>query len=330
MNQEIIFSGRESIKHFFKRSIITSNLSHTYILSGAQGIGKNLMVDYFAKMLLCESDAQKTPCGLCAQCRLFDAKNHPDFHCIEKKQGEASIKIDQIRALETVLQKHAYQSARIVCVIRDAGAMTEQAQNALLKTLEEPPSNVIILLTVKNISAILSTILSRCQVITVPTMPQANIQQMLTEQGVEKQKAILAARLSQGMPNKAIEVVSSQGYNQTRDALFEIVSKLHTKSMSGAMDDVEYFLNNKQSIDCILAIMESWYRDIMIWHQCRCEEMLFNCDWVAAISSVSKKITANKAMKIIEAITKSRKRIKQSTNFQLVIEELLLTIVEGE
>jgi DNA polymerase-3 subunit delta' len=330
MNQENIFDGREAIKHFFEKSLEKRSLSHAYLLYGAQGIGKNAMADFFAKMLLCDQKEQYTPCNHCRNCILFDAKNHPDFHCITMKEGESSIKIDQIRAIETVVQKHAYRASRIVCIIRSAEEMTDQAQNALLKTLEQPPSNVIIILTVTNISAVLSTILSRCQIINVPTMPQKNIEKLLSKLGVQAQQAAVAARIAQGLPNKAIEVAQSEAYNQTRDGIFEVVATLHTKNMSNAIDAVEFFINNKQSIEWLFDIMESWYRDIMVWQETGNDALLFNCDWINAIKQAATVVSKKSAAHIIEAIIQSRKRIKQSTNFQLVMEELLLTVVEGE
>ena len=135
--------GNEQNKTLLKNSIKSSNLVHSYMFTGIDGIGKKLFAMAFAKMILCESENK--PCDHCASCIRFDGDNHPDFMIIDSLDGK-SIKIDQIRLLQEKIAEKPILSDKKVYIINNSDLMTVEAQNCLLKTLEEPPEYAILIL----------------------------------------------------------------------------------------------------------------------------------------------------------------------------------------
>ena len=151
--------GNSKIKEYLTNVALNNQNLHSYIFAGPEGIGKKLFAMNFAKMLLCLSDNK--PCNNCKSCISFDGGNHTDFMLINAEDGK-SIKIEQIRVMQEKIVEKPILSARKVYIINDAELMTKEAQNCLLKTLEEPPEYVIIILIVSNESKLLNTVKSRC------------------------------------------------------------------------------------------------------------------------------------------------------------------------
>ena len=155
--------GNEKIKNILIKSISNNTVLHSYMFIGSNGIGKKMIAKQFAKMVLCENsgaDSGFEECDNCKSCIEFNSGNNPDFICIEP-DGK-NIKIEQIREMQTKVVEKPVNSKKKIYIIDDADLMTKEAQNCLLKTLEEPPEYIVIILIVSNESKILTTIKSRC------------------------------------------------------------------------------------------------------------------------------------------------------------------------
>lgn len=152
--------GNDKVKNMLKNSINENNILHSYMFVGTEGIGKAMFAKTFANMLFCVSDEEK-PCGNCKPCIEFLGNNNPDFMQIDAEDGK-SIKIEQIRQLQEKVIEKPINSGKKVYIINNSELMTIEAQNCLLKTLEEPPEYVVIILIVSNENKLLTTIKSRC------------------------------------------------------------------------------------------------------------------------------------------------------------------------
>jgi DNA polymerase-3 subunit delta' len=179
--EEII--GNEKNKELLQKGIESSNLLHSYLFVGEDGIGKKLFAREFAKMILCMQEQNK-PCNNCKSCNQFIGESHPDFMQIEPEDGK-SIKIEQIRFLQEKIAEKPVTSNKKVYIIVDSQTMTREAANALLKTLEEPPEYAVLILLTSNESKLLTTIRSRCTKIHFKILSQPQILSYLKENNLD-------------------------------------------------------------------------------------------------------------------------------------------------
>ena len=208
--------GNEKIKQSLQKSIESNKTSHSYLFIGTQGIGKKLIAIEFAKMILC-TDENKY-CNKCKSCIEFDTNNNPDFKMIEPDGN--SIKIEQIREFQNKVAEKPIISNKKVYIINDSDKMTREAQNCLLKTLEEPPEYVTIILIGANESAFLSTIKSRCMILHFDKIPNEEIEKYLEENYKTKINSNIIIKAFQGSIGRAIELKEKQDEYRTNHIQF--------------------------------------------------------------------------------------------------------------
>ena len=184
---------------------------HAALVLGEEGTGKRTLLNACAQSLFCE--AKDKPCGACAPCRRFAARSHPDVHRIERKK---SVGVDEVRDLTAALQIAPYEGGYKTAIIEDAGAMTPQAQNCLLKTLEEPPEKTVFLLAAASESKLLSTILSRCMIVRLSPFSEQKVCDILRAQGAPAERAAQLAALSGGSVGKALSMLHDESFWQLR------------------------------------------------------------------------------------------------------------------
>lgn len=182
--------GHEPIKEHFFNAVLTGNISHAYILSGEAGMGKKSLANAFALALLCEK-GQADPCRQCHACKQVMSGNHPDLIYVTHEKP-ASIGVDDVRRqINDTIQVKPYSSAHKIYIVDEAEKMTVQAQNALLKTIEEPPAYAVILLLTTNAEAFLPTILSRCVQLKLKPLKDGEVKDYLVSRmGVELSQAV--------------------------------------------------------------------------------------------------------------------------------------------
>lgn len=195
-------------------------LPHALLLSGPAGIGKRRLAESFAQTLLCEKPVG-VPCGQCQGCQLSSAGTHPDFHTLTPESGSKVIKIDQVRQLVSFATRTAQYQGYRVAIIAPAEALNRNAQNALLKTLEEPGEKTVLLLVSDQPSLLLPTIRSRCQQRTLPLPPSDEAQQWLADQVGDAAPALLNA--AQGAPLRALALEQSEWFADRKALLAALV-----------------------------------------------------------------------------------------------------------
>lgn len=310
------------------RSILTSGrIAHAYLLVGPAGAGKRTIADIFARALLCESEGAK-PCDRCHSCRQYLTGNHPDIKRITLDQS--SIKIDQIRELQQDIQVKPYQADRKVYIIENAQAMTVQAQNALLKTLEEPPSFAVLLLLADGTQGLLPTILSRCQILKLHRRTIEEIGRIIQiNTGLSEDESQIFARLADGLPGRGLELARSQEFSRLREDVFAFVQKLGRQDGLDILEDTLFFLERRDRIDAILDCLTLWLRDLLVLKETGDASLIVNLDKISLFNQQIEFFTTVKIKNMIEEIERCRRMLKGNANFQLTIENMLLHFQGG-
>ena len=301
--------GQRFAKKYLSNSIKSNMISHAYMFEGPSGVGKNTMARELAATLL---DMEN----------LF---NSPDY--IEITPDGNSIKIAQIRKLQSDILVKPYKSYKIY-VIDEAQKMTVEAQNALLKTLEEPPKYAIIILITNNKESLLDTIKSRCEIIKFTPIPLVEVADYLTQIGVDKNRASLLANFSRGSMQKAIELSESEDFHIMRDEVQKYVEIFLTGSMLDIMDIQSSIEKYKDNITNVLDLLVNYFRDIMMVKGNVDSSMIINLDRLVFIKNMSTKITYSQLSKIIDIIEETKNKLRSNCNFNISIQVMTLNIYE--
>lgn len=195
------------------RSVKAGRIAHAFLLSGPHGTGKRTCANYLTQTILCASP--QAPCGQCPACKKVLAGLHPDVHVVGEE--EKSISVDSIRALRDQLALRPFEADRHIALIPRADRMTAQAQNALLKTLEEPAGGNVFFLLTDQPGAMLPTIVSRCRRLRFSPVSVEACAEILAEKGVEPGRARLAAACAQGAVGRALEIAGDEDYLPLRE-----------------------------------------------------------------------------------------------------------------
>ena len=301
--------GQRFAKKYLSNSIKSNMISHAYMFEGPNGIGKNTMARELAAILL----------------EMENLFNSPDY--IEIKPDGNSIKIAQIRKLQSDILVKPYKSYKIY-VIDEAQKMTVEAQNALLKTLEEPPKYAIIILITNNKESLLDTIKSRCEIIKFTPIPLVEVADYLTQTGVDKNRASLLANFSRGSMQKAIELSESEDFHIMRDEVQKYVETFLTGSMLDIMDIQSSIEKYKDNITNVLDLLVNYFRDIMMVKENVDSSMIINLDRLVFIKNMSTKITYSQLSKIIDIIEETKNKLRSNCNFNISIQVMTLNIYE--
>lgn len=317
--------GNGALLEHLRTAAAGGRVSHAYLFTGGAGAGKRLLANTFAKALQCEGQGGR-PCCACASCAVFDSGNHPDV--IYVRTEKKSIGVDEIReqVLETVDLK-PYRFACKIYIMENADTMTVQAQNALLKTLEEPPSYARFLLLAERAEAFLPTILSRVAAIRLRPLPEQEIAAYLREKAhVPEEECGSFAAYAQGRIGRALELLEDEDFRQMRQ---DMLQRLEALPGMGEADvfamakDLEGYKNDLRFLD----IMELWYRDLLAAKCLRDEGFLIEKDRKDAIFRAAKE-PPERLARNARAIHRARKQLAQNANFRLVMEAMLMEIKE--
>ena len=312
--------GHEEAKNELRNHIYRKELSHAYIFYGNEGIGKFSLAKEFSKSLLC--DEFEEYCGNCQSCHLFDGKTHPDFRIID---SEKSIKVKDILEMIDFLIKRPIVSKKKVVIINDSEKLTNEAQNKLLKTFEEPPSYAVIILIVNNPNKIIDTIKSRGYEIEFNVLDDDKVVEFLKEYSDDKElNYSQIAKFSQGSITKAISTLESDHFNQ--------LSALPNEIFSSIINNDEYKLlkiaSQVSEIQEVLEFMLTWIRDISILKKSRNFGNIFNANYINELQRQSNYFDIEILIKFSNIIENTKKVISNHVNPAVVLNYCLLKIQE--
>ena len=319
--------GQESIKKHLQTAIKTGNLSHAYIINGEYGSGRQTIASALAKTIQCQSKTDDTDaCGVCTSCKQAESHNHPDIKYIT--HDKTSISVNDIREqLNNDISIKPYSSEYKIYIIPDANKMTEQAQNALLKTIEEPPVYAIIILLTENCDSLLPTIRSRCVTLTMNPIEKDKICTYLENKfQLEPEQAQIAANYCQGNIGKAIRFASSSDFIEMENQVLKLLKNLDSMDIASIIDTIKEFSTHKNDINDYLDLMLLWYRDVLMFKVTKDANLLLYSDEYSAISEQATKRDYENIENIIAAIDKAKVRLKANVNFDVTIELMILAM----
>ena len=338
---------QEQIKEHMQYALKTGKVSHAYVIAGEDGSGKKLLADIYSKALQCEHRVEKDgvteACNECPSCIKALSGSHPDIITVTHEK-ENSIGVDDIREkLRDDVVIKPYESRYKIYVIPEGEKMTMQAQNALLKTLEEPPAYISIIILTNNLNALLPTIQSRCVVLPTKPVRDETIKKYLMEKyHVVDYKAELAAAFARGNIGKAIDLSSNERFEKLKNETIDLISKIQNLDTAEFMDRLHLILepveeeakSSKKGIDMgqyedFMDILTFLFRDFLVFKSTDSDSHLIFTDKVSYISSVTKKCSYEGINRILGEIERAKKRISSNVNIDLVLELMLLGIKEN-
>lgn len=315
--------GHKNILALFNKIVSSQKIANAYLFIGESGFGKEFMAKYFAMMINCKNGSK--PCLSCPSCIQMISGNHPDIFFIEP--DGISIKVETLR---NVVINNAYvkpyNSYKKIFIIKEAEKMTEQAQNSILKTLEEPPEYGLFILTSSKMEGLLPTIVSRCEIIRFTRESDEVIEDyLINEKKIDRSKAKKIASIANGNYGKA-NLLIDEGYSRIRSELGDILYNVINQDKALRLESFKFFDENREMIDDIIDIMFSYLRDLMILKLLGSEEYIINKDMVDKLKDFSGNLTGFKLNNIINEIEELAFNLKSNVNYQLAIEKFLLNI----
>lgn len=321
--QDII--GQEHMTGHLQNAIRMGKVSHAYIIQGEAGSGKKLLADTFAAALQCEEGGME-PCGRCQSCKQAVSGNHPDIRRVTHEK--ASISVDDIRLqLNNDILVKPYSRPYKVYIIDEAEKMTEQAQNAMLKTIEEPPAYAVILLLTVNAKLLLPTILSRCILLNVRPVARGQITKLLTEHyGIAGFMADVAADFADGVPGKAIAYAQSGEFVNLKDEVIRLLRRLDSMPAEEIYKKVKEWAGSKTAIPDILSLIQLWYRDILVMKSTDGAGRLVFREEERELASRAGNMSYGQIEDCLKAIETIKQRMNANVNLEVSLEMLLYTI----
>lgn len=321
--------GHEQTIAHMKKAIELGKVSHAYIINGEKGSGKKLLAGIFAQTLQCEKKGTE-PCMQCQSCHQAVSMNQPDIIRVTHEKPN-TISVEDIRTqLNGDIQIKPYSSRYKIYIVADADLMTVQAQNALLKTIEEPPAYVVILLLANNADRLLPTILSRCVRLNLKAVRDQDIREYLMDKmKIPDYQADVSLKFAQGNVGKAVQLASSETFAAMKDEALSLLHETDRMELYELMDAVKKISDYKNDIDSFLDIVTIWLRDVLMFKATQDANSLIFREDLSAITARARKSSYEGLEEMIQAVDRARARLKANVNFDLVLELLLLTIKEN-
>lgn len=321
--------GHEQIIQHMSAALKSKKISHAYIFEGPNGSGKNMLATAFAKALECEAGYGDS-CGMCRSCHQMETGNQPDVKWLTHEKP-MTISVDDVRQqLNADMVIKPYSSKYKIYIVDEAEKMNEQAQNALLKTIEEPPEYGIIMLLTNNLEAMLPTILSRCITFHLKPVNQEKIVELLTkEYGVPDYNARISAAFSQGIVGKAIQMASSDDFNDLQYQVRHIVKNVHDMDVYELVEKVKQMSAYKTDINDVIDMIMVWYRDVLILKVTKDANTIVYKDEYRSLMEQAKRSSYEGLNEIINALERAKARLAANVNFDIAMEMMLLAMKEN-
>lgn len=317
--------GHKDHVAMLRRMESSRRMPHAVLFTGPNGIGKVMVAKILAAALLCSHEEER-PCGSCPSCQQMSYGSHPDFLLITP--DGTSIKIEQIRHLQQEASLAPYVSFRRVCIIDGAELMTTQAANSLLRILEDPPGEIIFILTAANRQILLTTIISRCMAISFHPLPDEVLAQALMMKGYIPEQAEVAARLSGGRMGIALEILAPEGFALRNQALEIMESLLEAKiemvwKTAALLEKME-----RKEVLQIIRYLTYVLRDILMLVTGQGRQVLFNIDVSQELGELADWWNEGQLVKAIKEVENARRAFLANANTRLTSEALLIKIYD--
>lgn len=321
--------GQEQIKEHLQNALNTGKISHAYIINGEKSSGKEFIAKIFAAALQCEEQGTE-PCGRCHSCKQVMTGNQPDIIKIAHEKPN-TISVDDIRLqINGDVMIKPYSSPYKIYIVNEAEKMNTQAQNALLKTLEEPPEYAVILLLTSNINALLPTILSRCVVLNMKPVADSLVRKFLMEElQVTDYKAQVCVAFARGNVGKAKSLAASEEFENVKAEALSLLKYVQDMELYEMIAAIKKISEYKLEINDYLDIMAIWYRDVLLFKATNDINHLVFREEISALKRIAQRSSYEGIERVIEALDKAKARLKANVNFDLTMELLFMEMKEN-
>ncbi|MCQ2540701.1 MAG: DNA polymerase III subunit delta' [Lachnospiraceae bacterium] len=321
--------GQDHIKTQLQGAIENNKVSHAYLICGENRSGKEFIAKIFAETLLCEQKGTE-PCGECHSCKQAETQNHPDIIFVTHEKPNV-IGVDDVRdGINNTVMIKPYNSPYKVYIVEEADKMTPQAQNALLKTIEEPPAYAVFILLCSSTEVMLPTILSRCVVLNMKPVKDNEMRDYLMKQlGVPDYRAEICIAFARGNVGRAKALASSEDFDKIRKEALSLLKNIYDMEMAEVMEALKRIKDYGFNIDDYLDIMGVWYRDVLLFKATHDVNHLIFKDEIQYINKVASRTDYEGIEEVTKALQTAKMRLRSNVSFELTMELLLLTIKEN-
>ena len=321
--------GQDAIKEYMGNVLETRQVSHAYIIAGEKDSGKEFIAGIFACALQCEKGGVE-PCGECHSCRQALSGNHPDIiRVVHEKPGSIGVE-DILGQVNNDIVIKPYYGPYKIYIINEGEKMTVQAQNALLKTLEEPPAYGIILILTANAGALLPTIQSRCVKLEMKPVRDDIVRRYLMEElKVPDYKANVCVAFARGNIGRAKLLASSEDFDRVKEeavTLLKYIHELETAEIVAAIKKINEF---KLDVTDYLDLISIWYRDVLLFKATNDANHLIFREEIKYIRREADRTSYEGLEKILDAVEKAKQRLLANVNFDLTMQLMCMTIQEN-
>ena len=323
--------GHREIIEYISNVTKEKTLSHAYILNGGPGSGKKLLANLFAWTIQCSGEEKKgEPCGSCTSCKQGKTENHPDIIRVTHEKPN-TISVDDIRTqVNNTIDIKPYANPYKIYIIESADLLTVQAQNALLKNIEEPPPYGIFMLLTRNVDALLETIRSRCVILKLRQVQSSLIRKHLVEQlDVPEERADFCVAFAAGNLGQAVALANSEYFDEIREEATRLLVHIGEMELEQLFAAVKKMNDYKVTIHDYLDLMALWYRDVLLYKATKNLDIIIFREQMDSIKKQARLSSYEGIEKIIKSIDKTKARLRANVNFELAMELLLLTVKEN-
>jgi DNA polymerase-3 subunit delta' len=318
--------GHEKQSENLRLSLLNGRLHHAYLFIGPDGIGKRTLGLAMAQAIHC-SELENDFCGGCGACRAIQAGNHADVRIVEPISNKKDISIQQVRELEKTLSLRSFSGRQKVAIIDPATLMNWAAQNALLKTLEEPPQGCVLILIAANIGGLLPTVRSRAFALSFGPLPRQLIVDFLIRKGKTREQAEFLAALAMGSLGTVSKIDKEKMIEKRLEWMKTLVS-LRAGDYRAALNAAEALAGNREETLKFLEWAGLWYRDLLSFRIAHTPNQVVNIDMLAQIEEQSAAMKEDDLFSLLSKTDEASQLIQRNLNRRMVLEDLLLRAVE--
>ncbi len=313
--------GHERVVRQLRASVATGHPAHAYLFSGPPGIGKGMLAHAFTASLVCDAPNDGDACGTCPQCTRVAGGIHPDVRLVAREEDRRDVRTEQARDVSRWLALRPLMAARKVALIDDAECLNEHGQNALLKTLEEPPGSAVVLLCATDASLLLPTVRSRCQRLRLDRLPAALVDRLLAERDVSDDVRATVVPRAEGSPGRALRLVDDPRAG-ARGRMLDQLGRLGGATAAD-LSAVAQALG-RDDADVALETAVSWYRDVLALLLEGPDVGVRNVDAVGPLQAAAARAAVPHVLGALETVCDTIRAIEGNANRVLALETMLL------
>jgi DNA polymerase-3 subunit delta' len=317
--------GHDWAVEHLRKGMAHGRIRHAYLIVGPESVGKNTLAHALAQALNCtHSDEDARPCGECRSCKLIASGNHPDILYSELDSGTGALKIEEVRTVTGRIALKPYEARYRIALFRDFDHARPQAQDALLKTLEEPPPTAVLILLAPTTESLLSTITSRSQVISLRLVSAETICDTLIQRwNADPQQAELLARLSGGRIGWAIRALEEPSLLDQRQAALDLLEQALGQNRAGRFALAEDLSKDKLALVPLLELWQTYWRDVMLIRE-GSRVTPANIDREDALRQLARMIAPEDALRAMRATRETLHNLIYNLNLRLALEVMFL------